>query len=154
LGGDEQVERYSNYADFQAYRYPRKLELDAKGRKIIIATVTGLTMSAFDRALLVPPDGAIERRHCKDMTTPVAISTPEPQYPPSASLSRIMADNSVNFTIETDGSVSHVHLLRGSIQPMDDATLEAVRGWRFKPAMCGTEPVVSDLTVSVSFRLR
>lgn len=153
-GGEQRTERYSDYSDFQSFRYPRRLELEAKGKKIIAASVAGLTMSAFDQELLVPPVGAIERRHCADMTAPVAIKTPEPLYPPSASQSRIMGDNFVRFTVAKDGSVSDVHLLRGSIQSMDDATLEAVRGWRFKPAMCGTEPVASELTVSVSFRVR
>ena len=37
---------------------------------------------------------------------------------------------------------------------MDDATLQTLKSWKFKPAMCGSEPVVSDIAVVVSFRLR
>lgn len=153
LGEDEKrMERYSAYSDFQAYRYPRKLELLSNGRKMITATVTSLTMSAFDQGLLVPPQGAIERRHCKDMTEPVRVKGQQPEYPASASQNRVNTDNAVVFTIATDGSVSNIHLLRSSTQAMDDAMLEAVKAWRFRPAMCGTEPVVSDLTVFLSFR--
>jgi outer membrane biosynthesis protein TonB len=36
---------------------------------------------------------------------------------------------------------------------MDDATLETLKRWKFKPAMCGAEPVVADIQVVVSFRL-
>jgi outer membrane biosynthesis protein TonB len=36
---------------------------------------------------------------------------------------------------------------------MDDATLRTLKGWKFKPAMCGADPIVSDIVVVVSFRL-
>lgn len=151
---EKRIERYSDYSDFQTYRYPRKFELLSNSRKIITATVTGLTLSAFDQALLVPPQRSIERRYCKDMTAPVRIKGKIPEYPSSVNQTRIDTDNTVIFTIETDGSVSNVHLLRSSTQAMDNAMVETVKTWRYKPAMCGAEPVVSDVTVFLSRRVQ
>jgi outer membrane biosynthesis protein TonB len=37
---------------------------------------------------------------------------------------------------------------------MDASTLDTLKKWKFKPATCGLEPVVSDVEVIVSFRLR
>ena len=150
---EKRIERYSDYSDFQAYRYPRKFELLSNSRKIITATVTGLTLSAFDQALFMPPQGAIEQRYCKDMTAPVRVKGKIPEYPSSLNQNRVNTDNTVIFTIETDGSVSNVHLLRSSTPAMDDAMVETVKTWRYKPAMCGTEPVVSDLTMFLSRRV-
>ena len=53
----------------------------------------------------------------------------------------------------TDGSVTDIHLVGSSARSLDDATMQTLKGWKFKPAMCGTEPVVSDIHVVVSFRL-
>jgi TonB family protein len=115
--------------------------------------VTGLAVSAFDQALLVPPTGAIERRHCKDFRYAKPVKTPDPLYPRSASENKTMGDTVVSITIETDGSVRDIHLLGGSTQSMDDSTMKTIKGWKFKPATCGNEPVVSDLRIVVSFRL-
>jgi outer membrane biosynthesis protein TonB len=54
----------------------------------------------------------------------------------------------------TNRTVGAIQLIGTATPSMDDATLQTLRGWRFKPAMCGTEPVVSDIQVVVSFRLR
>lgn len=153
-GSDEQrIESYTDYEDFKGRRYPQKLEVEANGSKVLTATVTGLTTASFDQALLTPPNGAIERRHCKDFSYAVPIKTPDPMYPMSASPNKMMGDTTVSITVETDGSVSDVHLLGGSTQSMDDATQKTIRGWKFKPAMCGAEPVISDMEVVVSFRM-
>jgi outer membrane biosynthesis protein TonB len=37
---------------------------------------------------------------------------------------------------------------------MDNATKETVKTWRFKPAMCGNEPIAFDIHVEVNFQLR
>jgi len=57
------------------------------------------------------------------------------------------------MTVLTDGSVTDIQLIGGAAHSMDDATLQTLKGWKFKPATCGTEPIVSDIEVIVSFRL-
>jgi TonB family protein len=151
---DERLkEQYSDYFDFGSHRYPRKLQLLLNGSVVVTASVKDLTTSVFDEALLLPPKGAIERRQCKDMKHAVAVRTPDPLYPRSASQNKLMSDTTVAMTVLTDGSVSDVRLVGSSGDSMDDATLQTLRGWKFKPATCGAEPVVSDIEVVVSFRL-
>jgi TonB family protein len=65
-----------------------------------------------------------------------------------------MGDTSVAMTVLTDGSVTDVRLIGTSSRSMDEVTLQTLKGWKFKPAMCGSEPVVSDLEVVVSFRVQ
>ncbi len=151
---DQRMERYAEYFDFQGHRYPRKLELLVNGSKVITANVTNLTSTPLDQALLAAPKGAIERRLCKGMTRAVPIKTPEPMYPKSASENRLMGDTIVSMTVLTDGSVNNIQLLGTSTHSMDDATLQTIKTWKFKPAMCGAEPVVSDVEVVVSFSLQ
>ena len=151
---EKRAEQYSDYFDFGGHRYPRKLQLLVNGSKIITANVVGLTAAVFDQSLLVAPKGAFERRHCADMAHAIPVKTPDPMYPKSASENKMTGDTTVAMTVLTDGSVTDIQLTGSAARSMDEATLQTLRGWRFRPAMCGTEPVVSDIEVVVSFRLR
>jgi TonB family protein len=147
-------EQYADYFGFAGRRYPRNLQLLVNGSRVITASVQTLTTAAFDQALLVPPKGAIERRQCADMKHSVPVKTPDPAYPMSARQNRLMGDTTVAMTVLADGSVTDITLIGSATQSMDDATLQTLRSWRFKPAMCGSEPVISDIEVVVSFRLQ
>jgi TonB family protein len=147
-------EQFTDYFGFGGYRYPRKLQLFINGSNVITAKVDNLTTAAFDEKLLAPPKGAIERRQCDDMKRAVPIKTPDPRYPKSASQNNLMGDTAVAMTVLGDGSVTDIQLLANAGHSMDDATLPTLKSWRFKPAMCGAEPVVSDIEVVVSFRLQ
>ena len=57
------------------------------------------------------------------------------------------------MTVWTDGSLTDIQLMGRSARSLDEATLDTLKRWKFKPAMCGTEPVVSDIQVVVSFRV-
>jgi TonB family protein len=151
---ERREEQYSDYLDFGGHHFPRKLQLVVNGSVVVKAEVQNLTATVFDQALLLPPRGAIERRQCSEMKHAVALKTPEPMYPKSASQNKLMGDTSVAMTILTDGSVSDVRLIGTATRSMDDATVQTLKGWKFKPAMCGSEPVVSDIEVVVSFRLQ
>jgi TonB family protein len=131
-----------------------KLQLIVTGSVVITANVQDLTTTVFDQALLLPPKGAIERRQCSDMKHAVPMKTPDPMYPKSASQNKRMGDTTVAMTVLTDGSVTDIRLIGTATRSMDDATLQTLKGWKFKPAMCSSEPVVSDIEVVVSFRLQ
>jgi len=145
---------YSDYFDFGAHRYPRHLELRSNGSKRVDAKVRSLTTAPFDESLLVPPQGAIERRECLDMKPAIPIKTQDPFYPWSANENRLGGDTTVVMTVQADGSVTGIQLIGSSLRSMDDAALHTLRTWRFKPAMCGMEPIVSDIQVVVKFRTR
>lgn len=151
---ERRKKQYSEYAEFGSLRYPRKLELFVNGSNAVSAHVTNLaTTTPLDPRLLVAPKGAIERRVCEGMKHAIPLKTPEPAYPKSASQNRMIGDTVVSLTVLTDGSVDDIQLMGKSAQSMDESTLQTLKGWKFKPAMCGTEPVVSDMEVVVSFRL-
>jgi len=150
---EQRREQYTDYFDFGGHRFPRRLQLLVNGSKLITANVQNLTTATFDQTLLVAPQGAIERRKCADMKHAVPVKTPDPMYPRSASQNKLMGDTTVAMTVLLDGSVTDIQLVGSSARSFDDATLQTLRGWRFKPAMCGADPVVSDIEVVVSFRL-
>ena len=84
----------------------------------------------------------------------IPVKTPDPIYPKSASQNNLMGDTTVAMTVLTDGSVADIQLVGSATRSMDEATLQTLKTWRFKPAMCGADPIVSDINIVVSFRLR
>jgi len=143
-------ERYRNYFDFHGHKYPRQLDLLLNGFPIMSATVDSLTADTFDARLLVPAKGAIKRRQCEDMKRAVPIKMPDPhpsfsdQMPPGATVS-------VTMTVLADGSIGDLQVIRSAGPLSDKAVLEVLKTWKFKPAMCGNQPVVSDFDVDVNF---
>jgi TonB family protein len=144
---------YGQESGFRGHRFPRSLVWFDNGSKVLSANVVTLETAPLDPALLVPPQGAIERRQCDDLKPPVPIKIPDPTYPESASQNRLMGDTTVAMTVLTDGSVENIQIVGRATHGMDEATVQTLKRWKFKPAMCGTEPVVFDIEVIVSFRL-
>jgi TonB family protein len=146
-------EQLSDYTDFGGHRYPRDLRFYENGSKVVSAQVRNLSTIAFEETLLNPPRGAIERRKCPDMRVPQAIKLPMPIYPKSAHQNRIAGDVIVSAVVLTDGTVSDARIIGGATHDMDAAVQAATKHWRFRPAMCGLDPVVTDIQVTVTFRM-
>ena len=150
--GEKRTKHYSDYADFGAHHYPRKLEYSVNGSSLVSATIANVQTIAFDETLLAPPKGAIERRICAGMKHAVAITTPDLQFRAFASHNKIRGDTTVSLTVLTDGSVTDLQIVDSAGRVVDEPSLNSVKARRFMPAMCGAEPVVSDLQMVLSFR--
>jgi TonB family protein len=146
-------EEYGDYFDFGTHRYPRELVLFVNGSKVITAAVVNLASATFDESLLTPPPGAVARRDCDGLKPPVVIKASEVNFTPSAR-EKGGGVLMVAVTVGTDGSVTEVRLAGSSGLPLDADTVRTIQAYKFKPAMCGTDPVVSDITIEVNFRMQ
>lgn len=83
---------------------------------------------------------------------PVPISQPAPRYPREALRRNDGGTVRVRVTVATDGSVDRLALAEGSgNRHLDRAAMEAVRRWRFQPAVRDGQPVVADVVVPIVF---
>ena len=48
---------------------------------------------------------------------------------------------------------NHVHVIRGVGMGLDDKAVEAVKQYKFKPAMENGKPVLVELNVEVNFQI-
>jgi TonB family protein len=154
---DDQEYRRKEFSDYQPFRehsYPRQARLLVDGSQALKVKIISLREATFDEAVFVPPSGAVARRQCEHMTHPVALKTPDPAYPRSAAQNRMGGTATVTLTVLPDGSVENVQLVGSAGKEMDQVTLETVRNWKFRPAMCGSEAVAFDIRVSVNFQMR
>lgn len=152
-GEELRHKEFSDYQPFGSHFYPRQMKLLIDGSLALDASVTGLRETAFDQATFIPPANAIVRRQCTNLVHPKPINTPDPAYPKSASQNHMGGTAVVAITVLPDGSVSDVQLVGSAGHSMDQVSQEIVRTWKFKPAMCGGEPVANDIRVEFKFRV-
>jgi protein TonB len=87
-----------------------------------------------------------------DVQSPRKLSGNLPVYPSLARLSHIAGVVLLECTIDVDGHVRDVRVLKG--HPLfDAAALEAVRTWRYTPTRLNGRPVAVLMTVTVNFTL-
>jgi len=59
----------------------------------------------------------------------------------------------MKHALETDGRPSNVHVLKGIGMGLDANAVEAVKTWKFQPAMKDGHPVRVEIAIEVSFHL-
>ncbi len=89
------------------------------------------------------------------VTTPAQLlKSVAPSYPPEAFRSRRQGWVEVQFTITVDGKVTNAKVTNAQPSRMfDQAALEAVRRWTFKPRMVNGKPVEEQATRRIEFKL-
>jgi periplasmic protein TonB len=75
-----------------------------------------------------------------------------PQYPAIAKAARIQGTVVLQATIAKDGTIQNLRVINGP--PMlQQAAIDAVRSWRYKPYLLNGEPVEVETTINVVFNL-
>jgi protein TonB len=97
--------------------------------------------------------GGGPRRIGGGVSAPVLIYSVEPEFSEEARKAKVAGNVLVNLWVDTQGNPSHVHVIRGVGMGLDEKALEAVRQYRFKPAMENGKPVLVELNVEVNFQI-
>jgi protein TonB len=84
---------------------------------------------------------------------PVKLHHVDPVYPEIAVRSRVQAVVVLECTLDPQGRVADVRVLRGH-PLLDAAAVEAVRQWRYTPTLLNEVPVPVIMSVTVAFTLR
>jgi TonB family protein len=88
------------------------------------------------------------------VSAPVALFQPEAEFSDEARRAKYQGVCLVGLIVDAQGNPQNVHILRSLGMGLDEKALEAVRKYKFKPAMKdGKTPVPVPVTVEVNFRL-
>ena len=83
-----------------------------------------------------------------------ALSTPAPRYPREAQRRGVAGTVLLRVHVRTNGDAGAIDLVQGSgSRDLDRAAVDAVRRWRFAPAMRDGQPVESSVQVPIAFNL-
>jgi protein TonB len=76
----------------------------------------------------------------------------QPVYPPIAKAARQSGTVVLQATISKTGSIENLHVVSGPAM-LQQAAMDAVRQWRYRPYLLNGEPVEVETTVNVIFTL-
>ncbi len=91
----------------------------------------------------------------KDISKPVLDQKVDPKYPAEAKKNKIQGTVKVEAVIDKSGSVIEAKASESPDPSLAQAAIDAVRQWKFKPAVNKKgEPVQVKTTVTVNFKLK
>ncbi len=93
------------------------------------------------------------RRIGGGVSAPVILFQPEPEFSEEARKAKVAGNVLVYLQVDTNGHPAHVRVLRGIGLGLDEKAMEAVRQYKFKPAMENGHPVAVEMNVEVNFTI-
>ena len=115
------------------------------------------SITAIDEALFDPPaDAAPPKPRTITISANVMqgaiIFKTVPEYPPIAKAAHVSGTVVLQAVIGKDGKIENLHVINGP--PMlQQAALDAVKQWMYRPYLLNDEPVEVKTTVNVTFTL-
>jgi protein TonB len=84
---------------------------------------------------------------------PSVLSSVDPEFSEEARKAKFSGNVQVYLWVDENGNPSHVRVVRGVGMGLDEKAVEAVRQYKFKPAMQNGKPVKVDLYIDVNFQI-
>jgi TonB family protein len=87
------------------------------------------------------------------VSPPRALDTPDPEYSEEARKAKYQGTCVLWLIVGPDGKPRDIKVARALGMGLDEKAIEAVRNWKFEPAMKDGKPVAVQINVEVNFRL-
>ena len=102
----------------------------------------------------VPKVAAPQRvRVSQGVTQGMVIHRVQPMYPQMAKIARVQGPVVLAAIIGKDGTIQNLHVLSTASPLLNQAALDAVKQWRYRPYILNGEPVEVDTQITVNFTL-
>src|SRR6185437_1645841 len=100
------------------------------------------------------PKVAVSRvRVSSGVTQGLKVHDVQPQYPQMAKIARVQGPVVLAAVIGKDGTIQNLHVISTASPLLNQAALDAVRQWKYRPYILNGEPVEVDTTITVNFTL-
>ena len=87
------------------------------------------------------------------VSAPRALDTPDPEYSEEARKAKYQGTVVLWLIVDENGKPRDIKVARSLGMGLDQKAIEAVRNWKFEPAMKDGRPVAVQINVEVNFRL-
>jgi TonB family protein len=94
-----------------------------------------------------------ERVPLNEMKAPHVTIAPDPEYSSVARMHKYQATPVLWVVVNESGAAVRIEVDRPCGMGLDEKAIEAVRQWRFRPALWKGKPVASQILIEVKFRL-
>jgi protein TonB len=87
------------------------------------------------------------------VSAPVALNQVEAEFSDEARRAKYQGICIVSLIVDAQGNPQNPRVVRALGMGLDEKAIEAVKKYKFKPAMKGSQPVPVMISVEVNFRL-
>lgn len=123
------------------------------GRRSVVGGLDGAEAPYLFLVVEPPASRKAAELETARVTPPRSIEKVAPSYSEDARKEKVEGVVIVQAVIDKDGTVSRVRALKRLHPSLDEAALEAIRRWRFEPALLDGEPVAVHYNLTINFRL-
>ena len=117
-----------------------------KRARMVASTLDGIRISP-------PPADDGERASAAADRPPTTLIARQPALPAELAASGIAGEVVLRVRVDAEGKLGDdITVVTSPDARLDAAAIEAVRGWRFRPALRAGEPVATDHEITVTFR--
>lgn len=89
----------------------------------------------------------------EDVTSPKALEKTRPAYPEEARKLKHQGRVVLRAVIDETGEIEDIEIVEGQPHGLSEAAVEAVKGWKFSPALHKGEPVAVFYLLTINFKL-
>jgi hypothetical protein len=145
---------FSNYADVDGHFFPGKitvlLELAQKEKPILAVEEIQVLKAQFAATAFAIPPHAMEFDTCDNIQPAKPLQRPRPEFSPMAARRNAAFTPIVHVygIVDKDGSLQNVKMLTTDPE-IQQPIMEALKKWRYSPAMCGTSAVASEKEIQI-----
>jgi TonB family protein len=123
-----------------------------QGIELEITNANAEALKAYQAAAAIDDEYAelefrIARTHCPKTPQPPRVLQNDIPYYPGGEKGIV----TISLVVGTDGKTSDLKVVDSPNKASENAALEAVRKWQFKPATCEGEPMEVNIAVEVDF---
>jgi len=101
----------------------------------------------------VPKVAVTRVRVSAGVTQGMKVHDVQPQYPQMAKIARVQGPVVLAAVIGKDGTIQNLRVVSTASPLLNQAAVEAVKQWRYRPYILNGEPVDVDTTITVNFTL-
>jgi TonB family protein len=87
------------------------------------------------------------------VSAPTVLHAVEPEFTPEARAANDQGSVSIQLIVDAQGNPQNVHVTRHAQFGLDEKAIQAVRNYKFRPAMFQGHPVAVQINIDVDFHL-
>jgi bla regulator protein blaR1 len=157
-GGDlkDRIVRIMSANSGDKLTFARKLLLLAVGLGAVAGPViVGLVRGPVASAQAAPPDTAKPQIYHigGDVSAPKLIYAPDPEFTDKARKAKYQGVCVLSLIVDAQGKPKEIKVVRHLEMGLDQKAIEAVRQYKFTPALLHGKPVAVDVHIEVNFRI-
>lgn len=143
---------YRDYGKFGKKVFPRLARCFEGPRPTFEETLLELSAEpSLDPALFARLEGGTESVVCQGVSKPpTLLYSPHPELPQLVNPKNPVV---LRLIVGTDGKPHDLRVVGSVDKAFDNAAMEAVRHYRFKPATCDGEPIATRIDVNMKFQI-